>query len=201
MDISERKQVILDAFENLVGQYGMDRTTVQEIANAAGISVGTLYNEYKDKDALIDALVERIEDQMGHEITTISYSSDSPERQLYELIMKGMQLVTSMLHDKKSILDYFLTGAKRFRYVGMKIKAKSHTEGILNDKIKEIITRGIENGDFEVDDVDKAARVLSYAYVTFIAAHIFMGAQDDVPDENLRGYAIELLIKGLRKKN
>lgn len=196
---SERKELILDAFEKLVVQYGMDRTTMQEIAKTAGVSVGTLYNEYRDKDALIDAFVDRVESQMGHEILTIRFSSDSPEDQLREFVFTVTNMVTKLLHNKRPIIDYFLTGASRFRYIGMKIKDKSRTEGIINTKIKEIIKSGVNKGVFKVDDIDKAALVLSYAYTTFIAAHIFMGEQDTSPDDELRRYAIELLIKGLRK--
>lgn len=198
---SDRKEVILDAFDKMVSQYGMDRTTMQDIANAAGISVGTLYNEYKDKDALIDALVARIEHEMEHKINNMDFTSDSPEQQLNELIVAVSQMVTNLLHDKRSILDYYLTGSRRFRYIGMKIKHKSDAENIVNSRVKEIIARGVEQGVFQVKDIDEATRVISYAHITFIAAQIFLGTNEDEMSNRLREYAIHLIVKGLRKES
>ncbi|MDB4966385.1 MAG: TetR family transcriptional regulator [Myxococcales bacterium] len=49
---------IIDAAEGTFAERGLNTATMNEIAAAAGVAVGTLYNHFKDRDALLAALVE-----------------------------------------------------------------------------------------------------------------------------------------------
>lgn len=50
---------ILDAAAQVLLREGYARATTNRIAERAGISIGSLYQYFKDKDAVFDALVER----------------------------------------------------------------------------------------------------------------------------------------------
>jgi TetR/AcrR family acrAB operon transcriptional repressor len=56
---SEREQRILNAAEQLIVQYGYDKTTVSDIAEGAGISKGAVYLHFESKETLFDALIKR----------------------------------------------------------------------------------------------------------------------------------------------
>lgn len=49
---------ILDAAEELIARHGLHDATLLLIARRAGVAVGTLYNYFTDRDALIRALFE-----------------------------------------------------------------------------------------------------------------------------------------------
>jgi AcrR family transcriptional regulator len=49
---------ILEAAEAVFSEQGVHATSMNEIAARAGVAVGTLYNHFKDKDALIQDLFE-----------------------------------------------------------------------------------------------------------------------------------------------
>jgi AcrR family transcriptional regulator len=51
-------QEILSAAEQEILQHGIHAIHMAEIAARAGVAVGTLYNHYKDRDALVSALAE-----------------------------------------------------------------------------------------------------------------------------------------------
>jgi len=55
----EREKRILDAAVDLTLRYGYDKTTVSDIAKAAGISKGAIYLHYKSKDDLFEAMAWR----------------------------------------------------------------------------------------------------------------------------------------------
>ena len=55
----EREQHLLDAAVKLLCEYGFDKTTVADIAGAAGVSKGAVYLHFESKDALIAALIMR----------------------------------------------------------------------------------------------------------------------------------------------
>jgi AcrR family transcriptional regulator len=49
---------ILDAAEQLIAKHGLHDAALVQIARRAGVAVGTLYNYFTDRDALIRALFE-----------------------------------------------------------------------------------------------------------------------------------------------
>ena len=55
----EREQRILDAAADLIIRYGYDKTTMGDIADAAGIGRGVLYLHFRGKDEVLDALIAR----------------------------------------------------------------------------------------------------------------------------------------------
>jgi AcrR family transcriptional regulator len=58
----EREQRIFDAAARLIEHYGYDKTTVDEIARAAGVSKGAIYLHFKSKEDLFEALILRESD-------------------------------------------------------------------------------------------------------------------------------------------
>lgn len=52
------RATILDAAEELIATNGMNGAALVQIARRAGVAVGTLYNYFTDRDALIKALFE-----------------------------------------------------------------------------------------------------------------------------------------------
>lgn len=55
----EREQRILDSALDLIVHYGYDKTTVSDIAQAAGVSKGAIYLHFASKDELFEALLLR----------------------------------------------------------------------------------------------------------------------------------------------
>lgn len=55
---------LIDATARVLAERGLDATTTNHIAEAAGVSVGSLYQYFPDKDALIEALLRRMVDEL-----------------------------------------------------------------------------------------------------------------------------------------
>lgn len=55
----QKVDALLDAAAALFQSHGYEATTTNEIAAHAGVSIGTLYQFFDDKDAMLGALVER----------------------------------------------------------------------------------------------------------------------------------------------
>lgn len=56
---------LLDATAATLAERGLDNTTTNHIAERAGVSIGSLYQYFPDKQALIEALLERMGRQIG----------------------------------------------------------------------------------------------------------------------------------------
>jgi AcrR family transcriptional regulator len=58
--ISARRNQILDAATRVFAEKGVHRATIKDIARAAGIADGTIYNYFANKDALLIGILERV---------------------------------------------------------------------------------------------------------------------------------------------
>ena len=70
---------ILDAAEALFARHGLRGTRVREIASAAGVNEATLYNYYKNKEALYEAVLERGIQPIIDTVRRTSAGANSPE--------------------------------------------------------------------------------------------------------------------------
>jgi AcrR family transcriptional regulator len=58
--VRARREQILEAATRVFAEKGFRRATTREVAREASISEGTIYNYFEDKDALLIAIVERL---------------------------------------------------------------------------------------------------------------------------------------------
>lgn len=62
-DAVRNQRLVLDAARDVLSEYGTD-ATMELIASRAGVGVGTVYRHFPNKDALVDALVSAIYEQL-----------------------------------------------------------------------------------------------------------------------------------------
>jgi len=60
----ETGEVVLAAAEQLFAQEGLHGASMAQIADRAGVAVGTLYNHFKDRETLLEALLDRRRGEM-----------------------------------------------------------------------------------------------------------------------------------------
>ena len=58
-----RRNQILDAAVSVIAERGFERTTIKQIAKQAGVADGTIYNYFKNKAAIMTAIVARMTQQ------------------------------------------------------------------------------------------------------------------------------------------
>src|SRR5436190_22708630 len=72
-------EAILTATARILVKEGFDRASTNRIADAAGVSIGSLYQYFPSKEALVAALVERhIESMSAALVAEMAAVADSP---------------------------------------------------------------------------------------------------------------------------
>ena len=61
----EMVERLLDATAATIAERGLDNTTTNHIAEKAGVSIGSLYQYFPDKQSLVDALLDRMGRSVG----------------------------------------------------------------------------------------------------------------------------------------
>ncbi len=59
----KRYQAIVDAAADLFGQHGFESTTMEQIAEQAGTSIGSVYQFFKDKEDVFQIMIEQLLEQ------------------------------------------------------------------------------------------------------------------------------------------
>src|SRR3954465_904074 len=59
-------EIVADAAWRLVEEYGADALTMRRLADEVGAAVTAIYWHVGNRDALLDLLLDRIVDDMGH---------------------------------------------------------------------------------------------------------------------------------------
>ena len=82
---------ILDATVRVLEQEGTDAATTSRVAEVAGVSVGTLYQYFANRDAILDALqdreFERASEMMSRILARGAYASD---REVARAVIHGL---------------------------------------------------------------------------------------------------------------
>lgn len=158
------KEKIFDVSLDLFSQKGYDRVSVREIAREVGIRESSIYNHYKNKEAILDAIIEYFITELGQ--------SGLPEEEGESLMDQGPEV-------------YFEVGAKM--YIDQintpqmeKIWRLVSIETYHNQKIREFFKKellenplNIWEGTFQIM-IDKKMikpvnpRTLAYEYFSFI---------------------------------
>ncbi len=83
----QKREAILSAAKQRLRKYGIQKTKMQEIAQDAGIAVGTLYLYFKNKNDILIASIEVHAQQHIALTEEIFNSSKSPEEKLKAYIL------------------------------------------------------------------------------------------------------------------
>lgn len=58
LQITEKQKAVLRASMELFSEKGFEQTSTKDIAKAAGVAEGTVYKNYKTKQAILDAIID-----------------------------------------------------------------------------------------------------------------------------------------------
>jgi AcrR family transcriptional regulator len=168
-----REAILAAAYERF-GTYGYQRTTVADVAEAAGVSVGTVYQYFRDRSDLVAALVRRAVRVIAAGEPAFSWASGRAglERVIGNFVTSyaGWSEMARVWEEVSHIDDEL---AELRRAIG-----RTFTESV-----EQELRRAARNGDFDpAVDPALAARALTsmvdrYCYVTYV----FDPPEDGVP--------------------
>ncbi|MGC8787371.1 MAG: TetR/AcrR family transcriptional regulator [Anaerolineae bacterium] len=100
----ERRQRILEAAAAVFAHKGFERATTREIAEAAEVSEGTIYNYFASKQQLLVALAQMIQDKLGAIVPKPSASGDDRHA-----IVRAIEEVLAVIAENAVVIKGLLT--------------------------------------------------------------------------------------------
>lgn len=102
-----RKNELLDAAQKLFVEKGYAKTTVTDILNVHGLSKGVFYYYFKSKEEVMDAIIQRmVDDMVIHARKIVADSGMTPPQKIFAILM-GQGQSEDMIKDKENMTRQF----------------------------------------------------------------------------------------------
>jgi len=150
-DKNDKVQMIIEASQKRFGLYGLEKTSMREIASDLKLSKASLYYYFPDKESLYKAVVEKEQNEFIANISERILSIQEPEQLLLEYSGIRLSYFRTLLNLSRLRLEAY-TGLKPgFRDTIQMFKEKE------KEIIKRIFEKGIRTGTFFIEDTDQTA--------------------------------------------
>ena len=146
------EESLVRAAYRLIASKGIERTTLQDIANAAGVSKALAVYYFKSKENILLAAIRWVLGRVAERMTSVVDSVEAPEE-------KMQVMIDAIFVDPRRNRDFYLAytaligeAARNERFNELNVTFRS----IMNATYADVIRAG--NGNvFVVDSVDEAA--------------------------------------------
>lgn len=144
-------QLMIEAAQKRFGLYGIDKTSMREIAEDLRLSKASLYYYFPDKESLYKAVVEKEQYDFFIIISEKILNIQEPELLLLEYVNTRLSYFRTLLNLSRLKLEFYSDLKPVLR----------ETIGLFKEKEKGIIVNIFENGMrkgiFSIEDTDKTA--------------------------------------------
>jgi AcrR family transcriptional regulator len=143
--------LIISGAQKRFGLFGVEKTSMQEIANDLKLSKASLYYYFPDKESLYKAVVEKEQVEFLNNITQRILSIEEPEQLLLEYVHTRLSYFRTLLNLSRLRFEAYSDLKPVFRE---SIKAFKEKE---MEIIENIFKKGISSGKFSVKNIEQTA--------------------------------------------
>lgn len=177
--IEDPRQQVLDTVLTLFSEHGYFATSVQDISSESGVSVGSIYHHFGDKEGIARSLYHALSDQMSSRISWISARQGTAHDQCREIV----NTLFEMAEEEPLVMDFMLY-AKHKEFLP---EEKSICSSKPFELMRTIVAAGMESGEIRRMDVMVASTSLFGGPIRMIVARL-----DDVLQAPLPHYLDEV---------
>lgn len=172
------EQNIIDAAKVLMQKYGLNKTTMEDIAKQAGKGKSTLYYYFKSKEEIFDAVINLEMDELFHSVKKAVNDQKNASDMLKSYIVTKIKVLRSKINLYRFAIETDLQTTKINELFS---KLRSRYDGEEKNLIASILNFGVENYTFKAD-IKAEIEVLSELLVTCV-----------------RGVELEIVTQGKHK--
>jgi len=171
MKTKSNKEKIVNTAEKLFIKKGYECVSVNEIIREARIAKGTFYHYFKNKEDVLDALIDKVTAQINEKLELIIERTDLDSlEKLTECF--GAILAYKKVHRKLMKVLFQAIFKKQNIVMFYKIQQKSYQFFV--PVLAKIIEQGKKEGIFRVSNFREVAEVISCLLVYYLGSAMFL---------------------------
>jgi AcrR family transcriptional regulator len=170
----KRESIIQTALQ-LFSNNGFHKTTIPDIANSLGMSVGNLYNYFKSKDVLAKEIIKYTSNILGEEIKAINLQNISTKEKIKAIVT----IYFRMAKEKPEMIEYFLRVYLSHREVFSDgCEGMTCVSGFMTE-IMILFDEGVQNKELRDQDFFSAFGL----FMGYLGGMVFLNGEDILPKD------------------
>lgn len=157
----ERRNEILDVASELFVQKGFEGTSTNDILEKVGIARGTLYYHFKSKEEILDAIVERINQQVVERLEEIVCKKEIPIMERLVLAVRALRVDTEL---EEELMEQVHKPQNALMHQKMQEMLLRQITPLFQELIEEGIQQGLVETHFPKETLEM---ILLYAFIMF----------------------------------
>ena len=177
-----KKDQILDTSLQLFMKKGFDATSISDILSQLDIARGTLYYHFESKEAIMDAIIERLLNQVLEKIEKLMTNDSLSQAEKFMGFFASINL--TQLTGDEEIVDYFNQPQNAlFHEKSNRLLIKK-----LSPVLAQIISEGMESGLFDTPYPAETAELILVGITGFV------DSKDSPADEDSMNHRMESFL-------
>jgi AcrR family transcriptional regulator len=193
IDQSPTRTAILDAVDRLLGALGYRKLTVDDVAQAVGISRRTFYLHFAGKEKATLACLDRNIARLVEELRRLAQEPGPARRRLETLLRFRVRFLYETARHRLEVNDE-IYGQLRPLYMPRRERYLAAESAVF----AEVLEEGRRGGEFRFDDARETARLLllaTNAFLPFGLSPQQLRRRSEI--ERRAARMVELLLRGL----
>jgi len=162
---SEKKDAILQASWKLIRHYGYNKTTIEDIAQSAGVGKGTVYLHFRSKAEIMLALTDLTNQRIVRDLEQIAAKDAPPAERLRECLLHRIMTLYDIVNRYPHSQDVI---ASLLPEIVQRLEGYVRRHGEL---LGEILRQGCESGELAVDDPAATGQLLANLFELLTPPH------------------------------
>ncbi len=189
---SEKRKQIVQVAQRVIQRHGIRKTTLDDIARAAGMAATSIYYYFKDKKELLRAVVSALIDSTLANVEAAVSACTRPD----EKLIASWKAIFMAISDSAILSD--LAANSKPEVVALAGDLIRDFEARYKKLVRNIIMEGVERDLFHVDDTELTVTLLSSGTIGLITA-IAGEVEYELIGQHVDELG-ELLMNGLRQQ-
>lgn len=187
------KAEIISAAQKLFQKYGLDKTTMEDIAHETGKGKSTLYYYFKSKEEVFYAVAHKEQNEAQNAVMVAVNKETTSSAKLRAFFLNSYMEMKAKFH----LYSIIISENTKLTNLTRNLQKEMNMSDI--NVMKQIFLTGIKSGEFKAikeKDCDDIA-LLGITMLRGLSANIILAGE--LPSEELRlDIAIDCFIRGIR---
>ncbi|QQK76238.1 TetR/AcrR family transcriptional regulator [Salicibibacter cibarius] len=160
--ITNKRATILEAAKRAFSLFGYKGTSVAHVAKLAGIGKGTIYTEFKNKEEMLEAVMDGILHDLGTIFERVKHNDERSILKLHRALYDTLQ------YRKEHQLLMHLAEEVNVHGTKEAVSAMQKVEDFIITALEQAVAQGVEKGRLQVMDTEITAFTIYKLYIAFI---------------------------------
>lgn len=190
--MDDKKDRIIAVAERLFGHFGIQKTTMDEIAKKARMGKSTLYYYFKSKEEIFAEVIRRDSDIFKLELNQAVARGVTPQEKIGNYVLSRMQHLKTLSNYYSTLNDEYL---EHYAFVE---KTRKEFMKYEISTLSTLLKEGVEQGLFELDSIATTARNFAICLKGLEVPFFARDLESDIEKESKQ--MLKILFKGIETR-